>query len=185
MSTPDILKHSAGLYTVYNHEQYLEASRLHWDEFGSKGIHSGIDQVKPPTQYPVVVTYHIKYDTAGDEPHYIWTSYMYSELTSSLLQSLRHAPAPAEKVSSRFSLVGPGQYLVSSVEGFRSAAAAFWAENGKVHNHIQKYVKGAPTRYPAYCAFVTEEDDDGVLCGVTANCIYVGTLAKAMERYVG
>lgn len=182
MPSTEMIKHSCGLYTVYNHEQYLEAAKLHWGEYGSTGIDSGIGQVRPPAKYPVAVTYHIKYDPAGDEPQYMSTSYMYSELTSKLLDSLTPRPVSTGK-NSRFSLVGPGQYLVSSIEGFRAAAAAFWAENGKVHSHIQNYVKGLPTRFPAYCAFVTEEDDDGVLCGVSSNCIYVGSLTRAIDSY--
>lgn len=194
---PELIKHIAGLYTAYNHEQFLEAARLHWLDFGHPGVHSNIEQKSPPVNYPVVIKFNVETNPSGDEPQDLEVSFLHTDLLAVLYQSVTMYNAPqlkegdhilanapkATRPTSRFSKIGPGQYTVESIEGFRSAAAAFWAENGKVHVNIQTFVRGAPTGYPAYCTFVTEYDDDNELSGVLANCIQVKFLARALVKY--
>lgn len=210
---PDMIKYSSVMYIVYTEEQYLEAARLFWLEFGKNYIDSGISQTSKPESYPVVVTFDAPHDQMDDEPAYITSSFLYPGLISKLLEAMTmynspqnkegdHILANAPKVgcnynsianvvnakdrpSSRFSKVGTGQYTVESIEGFKAAAVAFWAEHKlPAYSNILSLVKGSPTRYPAYITFVTECDEDLNITGILANCIYIETLSKTIAKYV-
>lgn len=196
---PDFIKHSAGLYTVYNEEQYLEAARLHWVDFGATYIDSGVNECRKPESYPVVVEFHVPTDPSGEEPQYMYGSFMYEDLIHKLAQSLTvHNPAQLQACkhlladtpkakpagpSSRFSKIGVGQYLMDTPEGFRAAVTAFWSENGSLHKNVMSFVKGAPTRYPAYVTLVADRDDDDDIVGVIASCISVDSLSKSISKY--